>query len=165
MLARTQRPSASRGQLAAMAVFTAALALLSSCDNSKGAAMENAQAKVERKAAERMAGARCVGAKASPAAKLAIARMLAVDTISPGGNLPAWLPTSFAAAAEGVSASDAWNALAAECPNAPTFGTPFGFPSAEIEAELRKEPEFAALSDQQWNQIKQFESAAQNSGR
>lgn len=152
-------------KLASMAGVVSAMTLLAACDGSKSSATENAQAKLEQKAAERMAGARCVGAKASPQGKLAIARMLAVDAVSPGGNLPAWLPTSFVAGTEGMSGSDSWNALVSQCPHAPTFGTPFGFPTAEIEAELKKDPEFAALSDEQWRQIKKFEATATTSAR
>ncbi|MET4575270.1 hypothetical protein [Ottowia thiooxydans] len=149
-------------KLASVAGGVCAMTLLAACDGSKSNATELAQAKVEQKAAERLAGARCVGAKATPQAKLAIARMLAVDAVSPGGNLPAWIPTSFVAASEGMSGSDAWNALVSQCPHAPAFGTPFGFPTADIETELKKDPEFAALSDEQWRQIKLFEATAAN---
>lgn len=102
----------------------------------------------ELQAAARMAGARCIGARAnSPEAKAAVARTLALNTLAPQGALPPWLPGTFN---EGVSGSEVWNALARECPNAPAFGSPFGFPSAQIEKELRAGgPAFAALSEQQ----------------
>lgn len=121
---------------------------------------EDPHAQVARRAAERMAGARCVGARASREQKAAIARLLAVDVVSPRGRLPAWLPTEFVAAGDGPNGSDAWNTLAGGCADAPTFGTPFGFPSAEIEKALREDAEFASLSDRQWEQIRAFEAGA-----
>lgn len=115
---------------------------------------------VERRATERMAGVRCIGARASSQDKQQIARLLAVNTVAPHGVLPQWLPASYGEPTEGRSGADAWQALAASCPDAPAFGTPFGFPSADIEKELRKDPEFAALSERQWADIKRLEPAS-----
>lgn len=115
---------------------------------------------VERRAAARMAGVRCIGAQASGQDKQEIARLLAVNTLAPHGVLPAWLPVSYSEPTTGRSGADTWQALAAACPDAPAFGTPFGFPSADIEKELRKDPEFAALSDRQWADIRRLEAAA-----
>lgn len=120
---------------------------------------EDPRLQVERRAAERMAGVRCIGAKASSDDKQQIARLLAVNTLAPHGVLPQWLPESYNEPAQGRSGADTWQALAATCPNAPAFGTPFGFPSAEIEKELRRDTAFAALSDQQWADIRRFQPA------
>jgi len=124
------------------------------------AAPEDPHAQVARRAAERMAGVRCIGDKASPAQKDAIARMLAVNTLAPRGAPPAWLPESFTAPANGPDGAEAWQSLASACPNAPAFGTPFGFPSAEIESALRADPVFAAASDRQWAAIDRYRPAA-----
>ena len=122
---------------------------------------EDPRVQVESRAAKRMAGVRCIGAQASIEDKRQIARLVAVNTLAPHGVLPAWLPASYGEPTTGRSGADTWQALAAACPDAPAFGTPFGFPSADIEKELRKDPEFAALSEQQWADIRRLEAAAQ----
>ncbi|MCZ2498260.1 hypothetical protein GN316_15970 [Xylophilus sp. Kf1] len=121
---------------------------------------EDPRQQVERRAADRMAGVRCIGARASADQKRDIARLLAVDTVAPHGVLPAWLPADDHPASNARSAADTWQALAAGCPNAPAFGTPFGFPSAEIEKTLREDPAFAALSDRQWADLRRLQAAA-----
>jgi hypothetical protein len=117
------------------------------------------QAQVEARAAERMAGVRCIGARASSAEKEAIARMLAVNTVAPRGVLPPWLPASYSDPDGAPAGNDVWQALAKGCAHAPAFGTPFGFPSADVEKELRNDPEFAAVSDRQWAAVKRSEAA------
>ena len=116
------------------------------------------KAQVEARAAERMAGVRCIGARASRAEKEAIARMLAVNTVAPAGVLPPWLPASYGDADGAPVGNDVWQALAKDCAHAPAFGTPFGFPSADVEKELRNDPEFAAASDRQWAAFKRSEA-------
>ena len=116
------------------------------------------QAQVEARAAERMAGVRCIGARASSAEKDAIARMLAINTVAPAGVLPPWLPASYGDADGAPVGNDVWQALARDCAHAPAFGTPFGFPSADVEKELRSDPEFAAASDRQWAAFKRSEA-------
>ena len=124
------------------------------------AAPEDPHAQVALRAAERLAGARCIGARASAEQKDAIARMLALNTLAPRGALPSWLPDAFATPAGGPDGVEAWQTLASACPDAPAFGTPFGFPSTEIEKELRADPAFAAASDRHWAAIRRYENAA-----
>jgi len=121
-------------------------------------APQDPHAQLARQAAARMAGVRCIGARASPEARQEIARMLALNTLAPQGKLPPWLPDSFAEPEGAISGADAWQALARACPDAPAFGTPFGFPSAEIEKELRADPAFAAAADRQWDAIERYRS-------
>ena len=122
------------------------------------------QAQVEARAVERMAGVRCIGARASGEQKEAITRMLAVNTLAPRGVLPAWLPASYADPAGAPVGSEVWQALAKDCAHAPAFGTPFGFPSADVEKELRSDPAFAAAFDRQWAALKRIESEFSSQG-
>ena len=146
--------------IAAVVVLLIGAYLVSSFWKTGNTPPEDPRLQVERRAAERMAGVRCIGFRASSQDKQQIARLLAVNTLAPHGVLPQWLPVSYGEPATGRSAADTWQALAASCPNAPAFGTPFGFPSADIEKELRQDPEFAALSDRQWADIRRLEAAA-----
>ncbi|QHI97543.1 hypothetical protein GT347_05790 [Xylophilus rhododendri] len=146
----------THGLLALLALAIAACGL----GGCQPADPQDAHAEVARKAAERMAGVRCIGARASAEQKDAIALLLAVNTLAPRGSLPAWLPGDYAMPASGPAASDTWNTLAEGCPNAPAFGTPFGFPSADIERELRADTAFAGLSDRRWAEIRRYQSKA-----
>lgn len=144
--------------IAAAVVLLIAAYGIDSYRQGRSAAPEDPHRQVERKARERMDGVICIGARASSQQKEDIALLLAVNTVAPRGVLPPWLPTGYGTPATGGSGADTWQALAADCPDAPAFGTPFGFPSADIENELRKDPEFAALSDRRWADIKRREA-------
>lgn len=158
----TEQPAGSSDRwtygIAAAVVLLVGAYALNSFWQGRSAPPEDPKLQVERRAGERMAGVRCIGAKASSHDKQEIARLLAVTIVSPHGVLPSWLPASYGEPTTGRSGADTWQALAADCPDAPAFGTPFGFPSADIEKELRKDPEFASLSDQQWTGIKRLEA-------
>ncbi|WPB58316.1 hypothetical protein [Xylophilus sp. GOD-11R] len=137
--------------------------LLPACRDAQS--VQDAHAAVERQAADRLAGARCVGAHATDAQKADIARLLVVDSLAPRGSLPPWLPSGFVTPEGGGDGAEVWNALAGRCPGAPTFGTPFGFPSADIEKALRQDPAFAEAADRYWAQVEQYRHQPPNATR
>ena len=145
------RPARRALIIAAAAAALLVAYLLRGCLHAPSFDAADARRQVEQRAGQRMSGVRCIGAKATPAEQEEIAEMLSTATLSPHGSPPPWLPLA--------PAGDAWARLSRGCPDAPAFGTPFGFPSAEIEKTLRADPGFAAAADRRWAAIARLRAA------